>query len=75
MIDNRISAMKVGEVKIQYTSLVSGKAKEVIGTLKDSHMVHQSSENETIVFWDVKNKKYEDIKLTSITGWHVTWGT
>jgi hypothetical protein len=37
-------------------------------------MINQSSENETIVFWDVKNKKYEDIKLTSITGWHVTWG-
>ena len=72
MIDSIISAMKVGEVEIEYTSLVSGKAKKVMGTLKDKAL-NQSNDNERIVFWDVKNEKYEDIKIDTITGWQIKW--
>ncbi len=69
MNENIMRAMMEGKVKLQYTSLVSGKEKEIIGTLKGSHMVNQNKENPTIVFWDVDNKKYEDIRSDTITGW------
>ena len=70
MNENIMRAMMEGNVKLQYTSLVSGKEKEIIGTLKGNHMVNQNKENPTIVFWDVDNKKYEDIRSDTITGWY-----
>ena len=73
MIDNIISAMKVGEVEIEYTSLISGNSKKVIGTLKDKAL-NQSNDNERIVFWDVNNDRYEDIKIDTIISWKVKWG-
>jgi hypothetical protein len=33
-------------------------------------MINQNKENPTIVFWDVDNKKYEDIRSDTITGWY-----
>ena len=73
MIDNIISAMKVGEVEIEYTSLISGNSKKVVGTLKDKAL-NQSNDNERIVFWDVNNDRYEDIKIDTIISWKVKWG-
>ena len=73
MIDNIVSAMKVGEVEIEYTSLISGNSKKVIGTLKDKAL-NQSNDNERIVFWDVNNDRYEDIKIDTIISWKVKWG-
>ena len=73
MIDNIVSAMKVGEVEIEYTSLISGNSKKVVGTLKDKAL-NQSNDNERIVFWDVNNDRYEDIKIDTIISWKVKWG-
>ena len=73
MIDNIISAMKVGEVEIEYTSLISGNSKKVVGTLKDKAL-NQNKDNERIVFWDVNNDRYEDIKIDTIISWKVKWG-
>ena len=73
MIDNIVSAMKVGEVEIEYTSLISGNSKKVVGTLKDKAL-NQNKDNERIVFWDVNNDRYEDIKIDTIISWKVKWG-
>jgi len=70
MIDSIVSAMKIGKVEIEYTSLVSGKEKKVVGTLKDKAL-NQSNTNERIVFWDINNQKYEDIKIDTINSWEI----
>ena len=62
--------MKIGKVEIEYTSLVSGKEKKVVGTLKDKAL-NQSNTNERIVFWDINNQKYEDIKIDTIIDWGI----
>jgi hypothetical protein len=70
MIDSIVSAMKIGEVEIEYTSLISGNSKKVVGTLKNKAL-NQSNTNERIVFWDINSQKYEDIKIDTITSWEV----
>ena len=70
MIDSIVSAMKIGEVEIEYTSLISGNSKKVVGTLKNKAL-NQSSTNERIVFWDINNQKYEDIKIDTIIDWGI----
>ena len=62
--------MKIGEVEIEYTSLISGNSKKVVGTLKNKAL-NQSNTNERIVFWDINSQKYEDIKIDTITSWEV----
>jgi|TARA_R110002110_G_scaffold42549_9_gene133402 hypothetical protein len=68
MIKNIMEAMRVGEVEIQYTSLLSGNEKRTVGTLKGFD-IKQSSNSERVVFWDSINKKYEDIKIDTIVNW------
>ena len=70
MIDSIVSAMKIGEVEIEYTSLISGNSKKVVGTLKNKAL-NQSNTNERIVFWDINNQKYEDIKIDTIIDWGI----
>ncbi len=69
MIENILSAMKIGKVKLSYTSLVSGKEKKVVGTLQGDKWVLQHATSDKIVFWDVDNEKFEDIQTNTITAW------
>ena len=69
MIDNILKAMAMGEVKLTYKSLVSGKMKEVTGTLEGDKAIKQSSQSDKIIFWDVNNDKWEDIQCDTISSW------
>ena len=69
MIDNILKAMAMGEVKLTYKSLVSGKMKEVTGTLEGDKAIKQSSQSDKIIFWDVNNDKWEDIQCDTINSW------
>ena len=69
MIENILNAMKIGKVKLGYTSLVSGKEKEVTGTLQGDKWVLQHATSDKIVFWDVENEKFEDIQTNTIVSW------
>ena len=69
MIDNILKAMAMGEVKLTYKSLVSGKMKEVTGTLEGDKAIKQSSQSDKIIFWDVNNDKWEDIQCDTISNW------
>ena len=61
--------MAMGEVKLTYKSLVSGKMKEVTGTLEGDKAIKQSSQSDKIIFWDVNNDKWEDIQCDTINSW------
>ena len=61
--------MARGEVKLTYKSLVSGKMKEVTGTLEGDKAIKQSSQSDKIIFWDVNNDKWEDIQCDTISSW------
>ena len=61
--------MAMGEVKLTYKSLVSGKMKEVTGTLEGDKAIKQSSQSDKIIFWDVNNDKWEDIQCDTISSW------
>ena len=69
MIDNILHAMAVGEVKLTYKSLVSGKTKQVVGTLEGDKFIKQTSKSEKIIFWDVNNDKWEYIQCDTISSW------
>ena len=61
--------MAKGEVKLTYRSLVSGKTKQVVGTLEGDKFIKQSSQSDKIIFWDVNNDKWEDIQCDTISSW------
>ena len=61
--------MAMGEVKLTYKSLLSGKTKEVTGTLEGDKAIKQSSQSDKIIFWDVNNDKWEDIQCDTINSW------
>ena len=69
MIENILKAMEKGNVKIKYTSLVSGREKWVIGTLQADTYIKQSASSSKITFWDVENNKWEDIECSTILSW------
>ena len=69
MIDNILHAMAKGEVKLTYKSLVSGKTKQVIGTLEGDKFIKQTSKSDKIIFWDVEKEKWEDIQCDTISNW------
>ena len=69
MIENILSAMKIGNVKLGYTSLVSGKKKEVTGTLQGDKWVLQHASSDNITFWDTENEKWESLKCNTIYRW------
>ena len=73
MIENILNTMKIGNVKLTYTSLVSGKEKTVVGTLKGDKWVLQHATSDNITFWDVENEKWESLQCSTITAWGVDW--
>ena len=69
MIENLLKAMEKGSVKLKYTSLRSGREKEVVGTLQGETYIKQYSTSDKIIFWDVENNKWEDIECSTIISW------
>ena len=55
-------------VEIVFESLTSNKTHKGIYTLRNKGMVkNQSNDSDTIVAWDVENKKWQDIRVSTIT--------
>jgi len=55
-------------VEIVFESLTSNKTHKGIYTLKNKGMVkNQSNNSDTIVAWDVENKQWQDIRVSTIT--------
>jgi hypothetical protein len=69
MIENILKAMEKGSVRLKYTSLRSGREKEVVGTLYGDTYIKQYPTSDKIIFWDVENNKWEDIECSTIVSW------
>jgi hypothetical protein len=69
MIENILKAMEKGSVRLKYTSLRSGREKEVVGTLQGETYIRQNPTSDKILFWDVENNKWEDIECSTIISW------
>tara|TARA_E500000318_G_scaffold83331_1_gene78949 strand:+ start:8218 stop:8451 length:234 start_codon:yes stop_codon:yes gene_type:complete len=69
MIENILKEMAQGKVRLTYRSLVSGKEKEVTGTLQGDKFINQRNTSDKIIFWDVENNKWEDIECSTIVSW------
>ena len=69
MIENILKEMAQGKVRLTYRSLVSGKEKEVTGTLQGDKFINQRNTSDKIIFWDVENNKWEDIECSTIKAW------
>ena len=54
-------------VEIMFESLTSNKTHRGIYTLKNRNVGRQSNDSDTIVAWDVENKKWQDIRVSTIT--------
>ena len=62
-----LNSLKVcSDVKIVFKSLTSNKTHIGHYTLKNRN-VGQSKKSETIVAWDIENKKWQDIRVSTIT--------
>lgn len=61
--------MAQGRVKLTYRSLVSGREKEVTGTLQGDKYIKQSPTSNKIIFWDLDNDSWEDIECSTIKAW------
>ena len=57
MIENILKEMAQGKVRLTYRSLVSGKEKEVTGTLQGDKFINQRNTSDKIIFWGVENNK------------------
>jgi len=69
MVENILKAMEKGNVKLSYTSLVSGREKSIVGTLQGDTYIKQSASSSKITFWDVEMNKWEDIECSTILSW------
>ena len=54
-------------VEIVFESLTSNKTHKGVYTLKYSNVGRQSNDSDTIVAWDIENKKWQDIRVSTIT--------
>ena len=54
-------------VEIVFESLTSNKTHKGVYTLKNRNVGRQSNDSDTIVAWDIENKKWEDIRVSTIT--------
>jgi len=66
MIEDILKALAKGNVKLSYTSLKSGKLKEVTGTLQGDKFITQHATSNKIIFWDTENDRWEDIECNTI---------
>ena len=68
MIQPLISALEKGNVKIKYRSLISGKEKEEVFTLKGVNMPQNPSNDKLVVLRHPANT-YEDLEKSTIISW------
>ena len=54
-------------VEIIFESLTSSKTHKGVYTLKNRNVGRQSNDSDTIVAWDIENKKWQDIRVSTIT--------
>ena len=54
-------------VEIVFESLTSNKTHKGVYTLKNRNVGRQSNDSDTIVAWDIENKKWQDIRVSTIT--------
>ena len=54
-------------VEIVFESLTSNKTHRGVYTLKNRNVGRQSNDSDTIVAWDIENKKWQDIRVSTIT--------
>ena len=54
-------------VEIVFESLTSSKTHKGVYTLKNRNVGRQSNDSDTIVAWDVENKQWQDIRVSTIT--------
>ena len=54
-------------VEIVFESLTSSKTHKGVYTLKNRNVGRQSNDSDTIVAWDIENKKWQDIRVSTIT--------
>ena len=54
-------------VEIVFESLTSNKTHKGVYTLKNRNVSRQSNDSDTIVAWDIENKKWQDIRVSTIT--------
>ena len=54
-------------VEIVFESLTSNKTHKGVYTLKNRNVGRQSNDSDTIVAWDIENKKWQDIRVNTIT--------
>ena len=69
MIDNIISALKIGNVSITFTSLTSGREITDVYTLKGVNMP-QNPTNEKLIVRHLESNTYEDIDKNTIISWY-----
>ena len=63
-----LNSLKVcSDVKIVFKSLTSNKTHIGHYTLKNRNVGRQSNDSDTIVAWDIENKKWQDIRVSTIT--------
>ena len=54
-------------VEIVFESLTSNKTHRGTYTLRNMNIGRQSNDSDTIVAWDVENKQWQDIRVSTIT--------
>jgi len=54
-------------VEIVFESLTSNKTHKGVYTLRHRNVGRQSNDSDTIVAWDVENKQWQDIRVSTIT--------
>ena len=54
-------------VEIMFESLTSNKTHKGIYTLRNMNVGRQSNNSDTIVAWEVENKQWQDIRVSTIT--------
>ena len=54
-------------VEIVFESLTSNKTHKGVYNLRHRNVGRQSNDSDTIVAWDVENKQWQDIRVSTIT--------
>jgi len=67
--DNVLNALYEDNIRITYTSVISGRELQGVYTLKGDKRIQQQDASDTLVCWDVKNNVWQDIRKETITTW------
>lgn len=64
-----VEALKKGNIRITYDSLISGREITRTYTLKTILKVNCSLESDKLIAYDVEAKEWEDIEKSTIKNW------